>query len=57
MSEFTRAQLHQLLEHAETLIRRSHELRQHLEQVMKRIEEAASADERETEENRTRKRR
>ena len=43
MSEFTRAQLLRVLEHAKEVIARSQELRRKLEDVIARIEETGTA--------------
>jgi hypothetical protein len=45
MSEFTRAQILRLLEHAADVLRRSQESRAKLEAALKRIEEAGSTTE------------
>lgn len=44
MSEFTRAQIYRLIEHARDVVRQSQELRRKLEAVLKRIEETGSAE-------------
>jgi len=44
MSEFTRAQLHRLIEHAKDVIRRSQELRRELDLVIARIKDSGTVE-------------
>jgi len=44
MSEFTRAQLRQLIKHAEHVIRRSQELRVRLDAVLRQIDQTGTAE-------------